>query len=197
MEKVGGNQKYVFLDRDGVINQDSPDYIKSCDEFNFLKGSPEGIKMLNDAGFKVIVITNQSVINRQMVTEEGLSDIFDKMKKGVRDAGGEITDIFYCPHIPEDNCLCRKPRPGLILKAGETYDIQLENTCMVGDSAKDIEAARAAGCGTAVLVRTGNGRKAIGVLEEKGVFPDYVADDLFDAARWIVLNSDKATLKTA
>ena len=178
--------KTVFLDRDGVINRDSPDYIRSRDEFLFLPNSVEAIKMITEHGMDTIVITNQSVISRKMTAPEELAAIFEKMQSGVTDAGGSIKDIFFCPHIPEDNCSCRKPRPGLIDAAREKYGIDLSSACMVGDSAKDIECARSAGCAFSVLVKTGNGVTAARVLAEKNIFPDYVAEDLFDAARWIV-----------
>jgi len=139
--------KVVFLDRDGVINLDSSDYIKSWSEFKFIPRSIEAIKELTLKGFNAIVITNQSVINRNMVSDKGLEYILTMMKNEVRSGGGLINDIFICPHIPEDNCDCRKPRPGLIFQAQKAYSIDLKDAVMVGDSVKDIECARNAGCG--------------------------------------------------
>ena len=104
----------VFLDRDGVINQDSAEYIKHPSEFEFIPKSPEAIALLFRNGFQVIVITNQSMIGRNIATQEALDAVFKKMKAGVEKAGGRITDIFCCPHAPEDQCSCRKPKPGLI-----------------------------------------------------------------------------------
>jgi len=177
--------KVVFLDRDGVINLDSSDYIKSWSEFKFIPQSIEAIKELTLKGFNVIVITNQSVINRNMVSGKGLEYIHDMMKNEIRSGGGLINDIFFCPHIPEDNCDCRKPRPGLIFQAQKAYSIDLKEAVMVGDSAKDIECARNAGCGTAVLVKTGNGAEAEKTLDEKKIFPDHIAQDLYEAVQWI------------
>lgn len=179
-------QKVVFLDRDGVINRDSADYIKSRSEFEFLPGSLEAIKLLVLNGFMIIVITNQSVINRNMVTREDLEQIHRMMTAAVRARGGEIRDIFYCPHMPQDRCDCRKPAPGLIFQARQKYRIDIETAVMVGDSAKDIECARNAGCGRAVLVQTGNGITDENILKTKNIFPDYVARDLLDAAKWII-----------
>ncbi len=176
----------VFLDRDGVINVDSNAYIKHEDEFTFIPQSPEAIALLTRHGFDVIVVTNQSVIGRGMVTPEGLDAIFRKLKKGVLEAGGSIKDIFFCPHSPDAGCSCRKPRPGLIFKARETYGIDLDTACMVGDSAKDIECAKAAGCAYGVLVLTGNGLSAVNVLKNKGIQPDHVAKNLMEAAVWII-----------
>ncbi len=177
----------VFLDRDGVINFDSSDYIKSESEFKFIPRSAEAVSLLNKNGFDVIIITNQSAIGRGMITSNGLKAIFDKMKKGIKDSGGEIKDIFFCPHLPNQGCSCRKPKPGLILQAVRKYNIDLSLAYMVGDSAKDIECAKKSGC-TSVLVQTGNGKEAQVLLESNGIYPDFKAHDLMDAAKWIVVN---------
>ncbi len=182
-------EKVVFIDRDGVINKDSADYIKSCDEFQFLPGSLEAFKMLKTEGYETIVITNQSVIGRKMVTPDGLKEIFAKLTEGVEAIGGNIKDILFCPHIPDDHCRCRKPLPGMILYAQKKYDIDLQRSCMIGDSAKDIECSRNAGCGNSVLVKTGNGLKAAKELAEKKKDPDYLAENLLDAAKWIIKNN--------
>ena len=178
----------IFLDRDGVINIDSPDYIKAPHEFHFIDGSKEAIALLTVHDFDIIIITNQSVINRKMVSSEGLNAIFDKMLSGIRLAGGDIKDIFFCPHTPHENCSCRKPAPGLIFQARERYNIDISNTWMVGDSAKDIVCARNAGCYKAVLVQTGNGKQAIKTLESMKQYPDYVVPDLMAAARLVIKN---------
>lgn len=179
-------EKIVFLDRDGVINRDSPDYIKSWSEFEFLPGSIEAIRRLTDNGFTTIIITNQSVINRNMVTKAGLDYIHTMMKTAIKSHGGEIKDIFFCPHTPDDGCDCRKPKPGLIYQAQKKYGLDLSASCMVGDNAKDIECARNAGCRYAVLVKTGNISHAEKILAEKKIFPDLVAQDLFEAVNWII-----------
>jgi D-glycero-D-manno-heptose 1,7-bisphosphate phosphatase len=180
----------VFLDRDGVINRDSPDYIKSWSEFEFLPGSLEAIKLLTLNGFATIVITNQSVINRKMVSGKMLEYMHTLMKQAVTSAGGQIKDIFFCPHVPEDKCNCRKPNPGLIFKAKQKYRIHIPTSFMVGDSAKDIECARNAGCGHAVLVKTGYGDEAEKILKEKSIFPDFIAQDLLDAVGWILTHNN-------
>ena len=185
-DRVGKLDNVVFLDRDGVINLDHSDYIKSWSEFKFIPRSIQAIKELTLRGFHAIVITNQSVINRNMVSDQGLEYILTMMKNEVRSGGGLINDIFFCPHIPEDNCDCRKPKPGMILQAKRKYDIDLADAVMIGDSAKDIECARNAGCGTAVLVKTGNGVKAEKTLAEKNIYPDYIASDLYEAVQWMV-----------
>lgn len=176
----------IFLDRDGVINKDSTAYVKTPSEFIFIKNSPEAVALLTRHGFDVVVITNQSVIGRGMTPPDELDSIFAKMTDGISAAGGKIKDIFYCPHTPDDGCSCRKPQPGLILAARDAFDIDLEQSCMVGDSAKDIECAKNAGCGRSVLVRTGNGESALKALEKKSIHPDFIAGDLYDAACRII-----------
>jgi len=173
-----------------VINRDSADYIKHWSEFEFLPKSLEALKQLKQNGFTTIVITNQSVIHRKMVSREGLDHIHTRMKASVQSSGGEITDIFFCPHTPEDRCDCRKPKPGLIYQAKKRYRIDLANAVMVGDTAKDIECARNAGCRYALLVKTGNGIQAEKILKEKAIHPDHVAQDLFNAVHWIITRYD-------
>lgn len=178
----------VFLDRDGVINKDSADYIKTPSEFEFIPKSPEAIALLCEHDFKIIIITNQSIIGRKMADPSTLAAIFKKMTAGVKKAGGHITDIFFCPHLPKDNCSCRKPAPGLIQQAILKHQVDLSKTIMVGDSAKDMECGLNAGCKTTVLVRTGNGNAALPALLSRGIHPDYVADNLYTAAQWIIQN---------
>ncbi|PIE60993.1 MAG: D-glycero-beta-D-manno-heptose-1,7-bisphosphate 7-phosphatase [Desulfobacterales bacterium] len=175
----------IFLDRDGVINEDNPAYIKCPEEFHFIAGSPEAVALLNRAGFDVMLISNQSAIGRNMISTETLETIFKKMNAGIAAAGGDIKDIFYCPHTPDEGCACRKPLPGMIFKAIEKYGLDPAQTVMVGDSVKDIECGRAARCAKTVLVATGNGIHARKALAQKGIAPDYFADTLFDAAQWL------------
>ena len=179
-------ENVVFLDRDGVINEDSPNYIKNWKEFHFLPGSLEALKELHTNDFTAIVITNQSMIGRKISGPENLKEIHRNMRDAVKRHGGIIHDIFFCPHRPDENCDCRKPKPGLILQAQKKYDIDLSTACMVGDSAKDIECALSAGLRHAILVRTGNGKRAELILKEKNIIPDYVAEDLMDAVEWIL-----------
>ena len=178
--------KVVFLDRDGVINRDSSEYVKTCEEFEFLPGSLDAMVCLTENGFSTIIITNQSGVNRNLIPQETLNDIHTKMRHAVIGSGGEIKDIFFCPHHPDENCECRKPKPGMILEARKRYRIDLSSACMVGDSAKDIMCARSAGCGAAVLVKTGNGPDAEKILLERNIPPDYVAEDLLAAVEWII-----------
>lgn len=179
-------KKCVFLDRDGVINRDSSHYIKTRAEFEFLPGSIEAIRRLHKSGRSVIVITNQSAIHRKLTTEDEVRRIHAMMQENVQKGGGWIEDIFFCPHHPDEQCACRKPKPGLIQSAVEKYALVLEDSVMIGDSAKDIQCAINAGCGRNILVRTGNGILAERELADQGIFPDRIAADLLDAVDWLL-----------
>ena len=178
--------KTVFIDRDGVINRDRPDYVKRWSEFQFLPRSLGALRLLALHGYRVIVITNQSVINRNMVTKAEIERMHDNMKAAVAAHGGDIEAVYYCPHVPEDGCDCRKPEPGLIFQAQADYGQNLEATCMVGDSLKDIQCGRRAGCATVILVRTGYGKQTERLCEKGETRPDHVADDLMAAVEWLL-----------
>lgn len=166
--------KFIVLDRDGVINRDSEHYIKSPDEWEPLPGSLEAIAQLHRAGWKVVVATNQSAISRKLLDEKTLAAIHAKMHRAAQKAGGWIDDIVYCPHGPEDGCACRKPRPGLFHQIAHKWHIDLRGVPCVGDSLRDLQAARQVGC-EPFLVLTGNGattRKDAELPSETIVFPD-------------------------
>jgi len=179
-------EKVVFLDRDGVINEDSDAYVKSWDEFHFIPGSLEALRLLRENGYRVIVITNQSAVGRGLITMKNLMNMHIKMRWEIRKAGGNILDVFFCPHRPDEKCDCRKPEPGLIFQAQDEYGMNLPKTVMVGDNSKDVLVGKNAGVGRTILVMTGSGAKAQNELVRKGTPPDYVADDLLDAAKWII-----------
>jgi D-glycero-D-manno-heptose 1,7-bisphosphate phosphatase len=182
----GKLKRVIFLDRDGVINADSPDYIKSWEEFSFLPGSLQALADLTRAGYHLIVITNQSMIGRGMVPLSVLEEMHRRMCRAVEQAGGVIHDIFFCPHRPEDRCRCRKPEPGMILEAGRRHGIDLLSTVMIGDNAKDVICGRNAGCGATILVRTGSGEIARQELAAAGIRADAVAADLEAAANMLL-----------
>ena len=150
--------KLAILDRDGVINHDSDAYIKSPDEWVPIPGSLEAIARLSRAGWKVVMASNQSGLARGLFTIETLNAIHAKLRHELAQAGGALDAIFICPHGPDDGCECRKPRPGLFLDIARRYDISLQDVPAVGDSARDLQAASAAGC-SPWLVMTGNGQK--------------------------------------
>ena len=174
----------VILDRDGVINRDSDAFVKSADEWLPLPGSIEAIAALSAAGFTVAVATNQSGLARGLFDRSALRSMHRKLRRLVGAAGGRVDRIVVCPHGPDDRCACRKPRPGLLLRLGRPYATSLEGVPVVGDSARDLEAARAAGA-TPILVRTGNGIRTESTLP--GEFADVaVYDDLAAAAAVLV-----------
>jgi D,D-heptose 1,7-bisphosphate phosphatase len=172
--------KAVFLDRDGTIARDVV-YCRRVEDFEILPGVPGAIRMLNRHNFKVVVITNQSGIARGYFTEDTLSRINEHMKKELAGHGARIDAIYYCSHHPDDNCACRKPKPGLILQAAREHDIETGLSYMVGDAIKDVEAGKAAGCRTVWL---NDGAKTTGDLAMMA--PDYVTPTLLKAARWII-----------
>ena len=177
----------IFVDRDGVINEDREDYIKSWEEFRFIKGVRQALKKIHRAGIPMVVITNQSVIGRGLVTEGGLSEIHDRMCQAVQKSGGRITKIYYCPHHPDDRCRCRKPRIGLLKKAAQELGLDLKKCLFVGDALKDIQAGNRAGCGT-LLVQTGQGKESlIKILAGKTrIKPDWVCEDLPSAVSLVL-----------
>jgi len=183
---MGLLKKVVFLDRDGTINVDSADYIKSRSEFAFIPGSIEAIRDLTVNGFTAIVITNQSALARRFVSPEELDAMHAMMCREIAAAGGKITDTFFCPHLPDEGCECRKPAPGLIEQARQKYNIDLADSIMVGDSAKDIACGRNAGCGRTVLVKSGLGPEVEKELMKKSISADFVAENLREAAAWII-----------
>ena len=150
--------KLVILDRDGTINHDSDQYIKSPAEWKPIKGSLEAIARLTQDGWRVVVATNQSGIGRGLFDMATLNAIHDLMHRAVHQAGGRIDAIFFCPHASESNCGCRKPKPGMLLEIARRMNVELEGVPMVGDSLRDLQAAAAAGA-KPVLVLTGKGRR--------------------------------------
>jgi D-glycero-D-manno-heptose 1,7-bisphosphate phosphatase len=150
--------KLVILDRDGTINLDSEDYIKSPAEWTPIKGSLEAIARLIQADYRVAVATNQSGIGRGLFDTQALFAIHDKLQRALGQVGGRIDAFFFCPHKADDNCRCRKPQPGMLLEIARRFNVAIEDVSMVGDSRKDVEAAAAAGA-RPVLVLTGNGAK--------------------------------------
>lgn len=168
----------IILDRDGVINRDSADYIKNAAEWQALPGSLGAIARLNKAGYRVVVISNQSGIARGKFSRQDLDAIHAKLCDELRANGGHVDAILYCPHGPVDGCRCRKPEPGLFLEAMQRFEAPTDTVIAVGDKASDIEAARRAGITQTVLVKTGlSPDPSAGCCDLKGVpeYPDLAA----------------------
>ncbi|MDH3746933.1 MAG: D-glycero-beta-D-manno-heptose 1,7-bisphosphate 7-phosphatase [Gammaproteobacteria bacterium] len=155
--------RMVVLDRDGVINRDAADFVKSVDEWIPLPGSIEAIAALSKAGFTVAVASNQSGLARGLVDRRALRAMHSKLRRLVGKHGGHVDRIVVCPHGPDDGCNCRKPKPGLLQRLARHYQVSLHGVPVVGDSLRDLEAAMSVGA-EPILVRTGNGRKTEGSL---------------------------------
>jgi D-glycero-D-manno-heptose 1,7-bisphosphate phosphatase len=167
----------IILDRDGVINFDSAQFIKRPEEWKPIPGSLEAIARLNQAGFRVVVATNQSGVGRGLFDMQMLNAIHDKMHKSCAHAGARIDAIFYCPHTAESHCHCRKPEPGLLEEIAMRYNMSLEGIPAVGDSLRDLQSAAVVGA-RPYLVLTGKGQKtqaAGGMPEGTKVFPNLAA----------------------
>ena len=146
--------KLIILDRDGTINEDRDDFVKTPDEWVPIHGALEAIARLNHSGWHTVVVTNQSGLGRGLFDMSTLNAMHLKMNQMLAKQGGRIDAVFFCPHTPEEHCDCRKPQPGLMLQVGERYGLNLKDVAVVGDSLRDLLAGAAAGCPTHLL-RTG------------------------------------------
>ena len=172
--------KAVFLDRDGTIAKDVP-YCRRVEDFEILPLVPDAIRLLNQAGYKVVVITNQSGIARGYFTQETLLSIHDKMTAELKKHGASIDAIYVCPHHPDEGCQCRKPSPTLLSRAATDIGLALDRSYMIGDDPKDVGAGKAAGCRT---IRLSADRNQQG--DNPAVFCDHTAADLFEAILWLL-----------
>ena len=169
--------KLIILDRDGVINYDSDAFIKSPDEWNPIPGSLEAIARLNQAGYRVVICTNQSGIARGLFDIVTLNAIHQKLHKSAQTVGADIAAIFFCPHAADDNCDCRKPKPGMLHSIATRFEVSLKGVPSVGDSLRDLQAGYGLGC-TPYLVLTGKGEKTRdkgGLPPGTTIFPDLAA----------------------
>lgn len=173
--------KVVVLDRDGVVNRDSNEFIKSAAEWLPLPGSIEAIADLSRAGYLIMLATNQSGLARGLFDSAALDSIHEKFRKLVESEGGSVDGIFFCPHGPEEGCRYRKPATGLLEQIEGEFDCKLHNCWFIGDSLRDLQAASSHGC-KPVLVRTGNGQETESLLENNGLAETLVYDDLRHAA---------------
>ncbi len=152
------SEKLIILDRDGVINEDLFGYVTSKDEFKPIKGSLEAIANLTQAGFLIAIATNQACINKEIINEAKLNEVHNYMMGLVEEKGGKINFIAFCPHLPEENCDCRKPEVGLLNKIEKQFECSLRGSFFIGDKESDILCAEKFGC-IPILVQTGYGAK--------------------------------------
>ena len=189
--------KLIILDRDGVINQDSAEYVKSAAEWTPIDGSIEAIARLNRAGFTVVVATNQAGLAKGKFDLDDLEAMHEKLTRLVEEQGAEVGAIFYCPHHPDDKCKCRKPLPGLVDAIEAEFNVSAEGVYFVGDSLRDMQAALVKGC-KPILVKTGNGLKTLAQLTNTDLQTDaplvaldqvQIVENLSAAADFILANS--------
>lgn len=190
--------KTVFLDRDGVINRNPPNmgYVRRWSEFSFIPNSRKAIRELTQNGYRIVVVTNQAGIGRGLFSEEDLKDIHSRMVSKITETGGRIDAVYYCPHHPKAGCECRKPKPGMLIRAVREHNIELSSAYLIGDSTTDIQAGRCVGT-KALLVLTGLGQesyyhyintKPCGQADKNRHRPGKIFTDLYTATRWLLKN---------
>ncbi|HZS90914.1 MAG TPA: HAD family hydrolase [Chloroflexota bacterium] len=175
----------VFLDRDGVINENRADYILHPDEVEFVPRVLRGLALLAAAHLPCYVVTNQAAVGRGLLSEAGLAAIHERIAAEAQKAGARLAGFYHCPHRADERCRCRKPRIGLFEQAAAEHGITLERSYYIGDALTDIQAGQAAGC-TTILVSTGRGRSQILDEEARRLRGFYVARNLEQAAAWII-----------
>lgn len=175
-----GMDKAIFLDRDGVIIENVDTYVRTWEEVAFLPGTVEALCRLRCSPYKVVFITNQSVIGRGIITAAEALSINDRIVRVIEDAGGRVDGVFICPHAPQDQCDCRKPEPGLFYQAARALSLDLPQSVFVGDALTDIQAGRNAGIRSSVLVRTGRGAAQLALPAARSLEPFPVFDRLDD-----------------
>jgi D-glycero-D-manno-heptose 1,7-bisphosphate phosphatase len=187
--------KALFLDRDGVINENLPTHVTSWAEFQFIPRALDALRLLGDMEYRIIVITNQAIINRGIVARATVDEINARMVDEVHRQGGRIDAVLYCPHRADEACACRKPMPGMVLHAATRWGLDLTQSVLIGDALTDMGVGLAVGC-QSILVRTGRGRQQLAM---QGGAPRTfrVTRDLMSAARWIQWTTERAGRDTA
>jgi len=184
----GPDRPTVFLDRDGVINRGRAGYVRRPDQFQFLPGAIQGMRLLADCGWQLVIVTNQDAAGWKLLPEAQLAKVHDRMLAGLRKAGVQVAEIYYCPHNVLSDCACRKPRPGMLLAAARDVGARPRSAWMVGDKPMDVQTGRAFGCRTAWVGPKAWRRRF--AAEVRPWSPDVVADGLLEAARAIVRYSE-------
>ena len=181
-------QPAIFLDRDGVIIDNRADYVRSWDDVEIFSQALEAIAALQGSPYKIIIVTNQSPIGRGILTYQQVDQINQRLLKVIGAAGGTVDGLYLCPHKPEDGCNCRKPQPGMLLRAAREHKIDLEGSIMIGDAFTDLQAGLAAGVKRVALVRTGRGADQEKSVNAAGMPPFATYDTLSQAIFDLVLN---------
>jgi D-glycero-D-manno-heptose 1,7-bisphosphate phosphatase len=178
-------RRAVFIDRDGVICRNRRDHVKSWNEFVFLPGARAALARLADSDLVVVIITNQAVVNRGIVSVDTVEDIHRRMEQAIRVAGGRVDGVFYCPHRSDEQCGCRKPKPGMLLQAARELDIDLGHSYLIGDAWTDMLAGQAVNC-QCYMVLTGRGRRQFLSCLRTGYNSFHLAWNLQDAVRMVL-----------
>lgn len=171
----------IFLDRDGVIIENRSDYVRHWSHVSILPKAIDALSGFQRAGFKVVLVTNQSAVARGLMTLQEAKRINERLVKSVKKSGGWVDAVFMCPHKPEDNCACRKPLPGMLLQAAAELSLDLRSSWMVGDAWSDLLAGQSAGVAGTAMVRTGRGAAQLLQAQPQEIKPFLVCDDVFDA----------------
>lgn len=178
-------QRAIFLDRDGVININRVDHVRTWQEFVFEEGSLKALARLGATDFRIFIITNQAAIGRGLVARETVEEIHARMIHEIERVGGRIDRVYYCPHKPEDNCDCRKPSPGMLWRGRDDFELDLAHSFLIGDWIDDVRAAQGAGV-TPFLVQTGRGKRAVEEMHARGMNVPAVFENLDDAVTEIL-----------
>lgn len=177
----------IFLDRDGVIIENRDNYVRNWQDVKFLPGALQALSRLSESPYAVIIITNQSAVGRGMITLEQAQEINRRVVEVIVETCGRIDSVYMCPHGPDDQCACRKPKPGLLTQAAEEHNLDLSQSVLVGDALTDLLAGQAAGLSANILVLTGRGKKQNRLPEAAKLFSYTVCDTLVDAVE-VILN---------
>ena len=175
--------KVVFLDRDGTIIEDKV-FLGDPRGIEFFPGAFEAIRILRKLGYKIVVVSNQSGIGRGILTEKMVKEVNERFLRMLKENDALVDGLYFCPHHPDDNCACRKPETGMIKKAVAELALDLKDAVVIGDHLVDVKLGKNIGAKT-ILVLTGHGKKELEEIKDPGVEPDFVADDLLEAANWV------------
>lgn len=175
----------IFLDRDGVIIENRTSYVRSWADVFIFPQALKALSALSQASFRIIIVTNQSVIGRGIITQEEADHINTRLIDKITLAGGRIDSVFMCPHTPSQDCSCRKPKPGLLIKASHKLSLDLKNSLIFGDALSDLKAGQNAGLKQTILVRTGRGHEQAQLKEAQNLLPFPIYDTLFDAYKYL------------
>lgn len=179
----------VFLDRDGVLIENRSDYVREWSQVTLLPQAVEALSGLHRAGLKVIVVTNQSAVGRGLMTIETAHEINNRLTATIKECGGWIDAIYMCPHQPQDECTCRKPKPGMLLQAARELTLDLRSSWMIGDAWSDLLAGQSAGLRGTIIVRTGRGASQLEGVHPADVQPYLISNDVLDAFKTITAHS--------